>query len=100
MKTYTVVLSPELEGGYSVSCPATPGAVSQGDTRDGALANIAESMAAWCEVATEHGDRPLDETPALIAEQVAFVLGWKAEEGWPMLVETAAVQLPIAAAAA
>lgn len=100
MKTYTVVLSPELEGGFSVSCPAMPGAVSQGSTRDETLANITEAMAAWCEVAAEHGDGPLEETPQLVAEQVAFVLGWKAGEGWPLLVETAAVQLPIAAAAA
>ena len=42
VKTYTVVLSPELEGGFSVSCPAMPGALSQGATRDEALANIAE----------------------------------------------------------
>jgi predicted RNase H-like HicB family nuclease len=90
VKTYTVVLSPELEGGYSVSCPAMPGAVSQGDTRDDALANIAEAMAAWYEVAAEYGDGPLEETVQVVAEQVAFVLGWKAEEGWPLLVETAA----------
>lgn len=45
---YTVVLSPEPEGAwYSVTCPAMPGAVSQGRTREEALENIVESMMAW-----------------------------------------------------
>ncbi len=99
-KGYTVVLSPDPEsGGYSVSCPALPGAVSEGESRAVALANIAEAMAGWIEVAAEHGQSPLPETPELVAEEIALVLGYRAEEGWDLLVETAIVRPAMAAAA-
>jgi predicted RNase H-like HicB family nuclease len=101
MKGYTVVLSPDpVDGGYSVSCPAMPGAVSEGDTREQALTAAAEVMAAWLEIAAEDGYAPLDETPQLIADEVAFVLGYRAEEGWDLVVETAVVVMLSATAAA
>ena len=100
MKAYTVVLSPDPDGGYSVSCPAMPGAVSQGETREETLANIAEAMGLWLEVAADDGYAPLDEHPALIAKEVEFVLGWRAEEGLDLLVETAVVEPASIAAAA
>jgi hypothetical protein len=75
------------------------GALSQGDNREEALRNIQEAMEGWLEVATELGDAPLPETPELISAEVAFVLGWRAEEGWPLVVETATVTLPAAVAA-
>ncbi len=94
MKTYTVVLSPNEGSSYwSATCPAMPGSVSQGTGRKGALKNILEAMEGWLEVAQENGEGPIEETPELIAEEVAFVLGWKAEEGWPLLVETARVTM-------
>ena len=100
MRTFTVVLSPDPErGGYSVSCPAMPGALSQGETREETLRNIQEAMELWLEVATEHGEAPLDESPELVASEVAFVLGWRSEEGWPLVVETATVNLAAAVAA-
>ena len=100
MKSYTVVLCPNEGTTYwTVTCPAMPGAVSQGIGRKGALRNIAEAMEGWLEQATEDGYGPLPETPELIAKEIEFVLGWKAEEGWPLLVETAQVALrePVAA---
>jgi predicted RNase H-like HicB family nuclease len=100
MKAYTVVLSPEPESTrYSVSCPAMPGLATQGEDRDDALRNAREAMELWLEVATEHGEQAIPETPELIAEQIEFVLSWKAEEGWPLLLETAqvAVSVPVAA---
>lgn len=100
MKAYTVVLAPDLDTpGYSVTCPALPGAVSQGDDRQDALRNIKEAMELWLEVSAEGGAQALEETPELIADEIAFVLGWKAEEGWPLLVETATVVLAEAVAA-
>lgn len=100
MKGYTVVLSPDpVDGGYSVSCPAMPGALAQGDTREETLRAIAEVMAAWLEIAVEDGYGPLDETPDLIAKEVAFVLGYRAEEGWDLVVETTVVPPLVAAAA-
>ena len=40
-----VVLVPDAAGGYVVECPVIPGCISQGDTRDEALANIREAIA-------------------------------------------------------
>lgn len=94
--TFTVVLCPDEETGrYSISCPALPGAASEGETRDEALSNIREAMELWL----EDGSRPLEESPELIAAEIAFILGWRAEEGWPLIVETATLTLPAAVAA-
>ncbi|MGV8124369.1 MAG: type II toxin-antitoxin system HicB family antitoxin [Candidatus Xenobiia bacterium LiM19] len=41
---YKVVLEPAEEGGYTVYCPALPGCISEGNTRDEALVNIREAV--------------------------------------------------------
>lgn len=41
---YTVVLEREREGGFVETVPVLPGCVSQGDSREEALANIREAM--------------------------------------------------------
>ena len=41
---YTVILEREADGGYVVTVPVLPGCVSQGDTREEALANIREAI--------------------------------------------------------
>ena len=41
---YTVILERESDGGFVVSVPVLPGCVSQGDTREEALANIREAI--------------------------------------------------------
>ena len=90
---YTVILSPDpVEGGYTVICPAMPGAITEGDSREGALAAMAEVMSIWLEVAAEHGEEPLEETPKLVAEKVAEVLDDRAEEGWDFQIETTTVE--------
>lgn len=99
MGTYTVILSPET-GGYSVFCPAMPGAVSQGETRAEALANIAEAMEGWLAVEREFGGDALPETPELVAAKIAQVLGWRAEEGWDLTIETVPVLVIVNAVAA
>ncbi|MHC4064690.1 MAG: type II toxin-antitoxin system HicB family antitoxin [Planctomycetota bacterium] len=53
---YTVILEREPDGGYVASVPALPGCVSQGDTRDKALANIREAMELYLEDCIEAGD--------------------------------------------
>jgi len=53
---YTVVLETEPDGGYVVSVPALPGCVSQGDSRDEALANIREAIELYVEDCREAGD--------------------------------------------
>ena len=39
-----VVLTPDEDGGFVVECPLIPGCISQGDTREEALANIREAI--------------------------------------------------------
>ncbi len=101
MRTFTVVLSPDPErGGYSVSCPAMPGALSQGDTREETLRNIQEAMELWEETMAEKGLGPQQETPELIAAEVREVLQDRLDLGWEPLIETARVAINPAVAAA
>ena len=44
-----VVLEPCDEGGYTVYVPSLPGCISEGDTRDEALANIREAIELYLE---------------------------------------------------
>jgi predicted RNase H-like HicB family nuclease len=53
---YTVVLEQEQDGGYVASVPALPGCVSQGDTREAALANIREAIELYLDDCRDTGD--------------------------------------------
>jgi predicted RNase H-like HicB family nuclease len=53
---YTVVFEQEPDGGFVVTVPALPGCVSQGDSRDEALANIREAILAYVEALRKIGD--------------------------------------------
>ena len=63
---YEVMLMPEQDGGYSVTVPALPGCVSQGETRAEALAMIREAIELYLESLEAHGD-PI---PAIEIERV------------------------------
>lgn len=39
-----VLLEPSEDGGYTVTVPSLPGCISEGDTREEALANIREAI--------------------------------------------------------
>ena len=52
-----VVLRPGDDGYVVAECPVLPGVISQGRTRDEALANIREAI----ELALESGDEPRGE---------------------------------------
>ena len=47
--TFKVVLESSDEGGYTVYVPALPGCISEGDTREEALANIREAVELYLE---------------------------------------------------
>jgi predicted RNase H-like HicB family nuclease len=53
---YTVILEQEADGGYVAVVPALPGCVSQGNTRDEALANIREAADLYVEDCIASGD--------------------------------------------
>jgi predicted RNase H-like HicB family nuclease len=44
-----VVLEPSDEGGYTVYVPSLPGCISEGDSREAALANIREAIELYLE---------------------------------------------------
>lgn len=50
---YTAVFEPAEEGGYTVSIPALPGCISEGDTFEEAKRNIEEAAALYVEVLQE-----------------------------------------------
>ncbi|MBF0136082.1 MAG: type II toxin-antitoxin system HicB family antitoxin [Magnetococcales bacterium] len=45
----TVVLEPSEEGGYTVTVPALPGCISEGNSREEALENIREAIDLYLE---------------------------------------------------
>jgi predicted RNase H-like HicB family nuclease len=50
---YTVILEPQEEGGFTVRCFELPGAISQGETKEEALANIKEAIELVIEVLSQ-----------------------------------------------
>jgi len=44
-----VVLEPSEEGGYTVTVPALPGCISEGDSKEEALRNIREAIELYLE---------------------------------------------------
>jgi antitoxin HicB len=44
-REYTVILEPQPEGGYTVTVPALPGCITEGDTVEEALAMAQEAIA-------------------------------------------------------
>lgn len=67
-RSFSVVLTPQPEGGFFVDCPSLPGCYSQGETQDEALANIREAIELVLEDMAETGERPLKLPPPTIAE--------------------------------
>ncbi len=56
MPKYTVVLIPEEEGGYSVEVPALPGCVTQGRTREEAIAMASDAIGLYLESLKADGE--------------------------------------------
>ena len=47
--TFKILLEKSDEGGYTVSVPSLPGCVSEGDSKEEALANIREAIELYLE---------------------------------------------------
>lgn len=60
MRRYSVILTPDPEGGYAVRVPALPGCNTQGDTLSDALANAQGAVELCLETLKEMG-KPLPE---------------------------------------
>jgi predicted RNase H-like HicB family nuclease len=57
MMRFTVSLLPDPDGGFTAECIEVPGAISEGDTREEALANVQEAIALVLEVRREEARR-------------------------------------------
>ena len=61
MREYTVVLTPDPEqGGYTVTVPALPGCITEGDTYENALAMAQDAIRLYIESLVAHGE-PIPE---------------------------------------
>lgn len=52
---FTVTLDRDEDGVWIAECPSIPGCISQGDTKDVALANVKEAIQLCLEVRAERG---------------------------------------------
>lgn len=52
---FTVVIDRDEDGVWVIECPAIPGCVSQGSTKEEALVNIQEAIQLCLEVRAERG---------------------------------------------
>ena len=60
---YTVILTPEPDGGFTVTVPALPGCVTHGDDLDSARHNAREAIECHLASMIKHGEPiPADET--------------------------------------
>lgn len=48
----TIILEPQEEGGFTAYVPSLPGCISQGDTKEEAIANIKEAIELYLEADT------------------------------------------------
>lgn len=73
VRTYTIVLDPDLESGFTVTVPALPGCVTQGETVQECIANAEEAISLYLEDLTESGEAIPEETahPQLLQVTVA-----------------------------
>lgn len=68
---YTAVFEPDKEvGGYTVTIPALPGCISEGDTFEEALKNITEAAELYLKVMREHQQELLTEGTGVVIAPV------------------------------
>jgi predicted RNase H-like HicB family nuclease len=53
--TFTVTIDRDEDGVWIAECPSIPGCISQGETKDQAIANVQEAIALCLEVRAERG---------------------------------------------
>lgn len=70
IRRYHVLLERNDQAGYTVTVPALPAVVTQGDTREQALANAADAIRIYIESLQGHG-LPIPEDTDATLEEVA-----------------------------
>ncbi|HEX6349357.1 MAG TPA: type II toxin-antitoxin system HicB family antitoxin [Candidatus Dormibacteraeota bacterium] len=73
MHTYSIVVDPDLDGGYTVTVPALPGCITQGETVEECVANAQEAIGLYLEDLAASGEPIPEETepPQLLKVTVA-----------------------------
>jgi predicted RNase H-like HicB family nuclease len=66
---YRVIIERDEDGVFVAECPTLPGCISQGHTRDEAVANIRDAIAGYVESLHKHND-PI---PLPITEEIVEV---------------------------
>ncbi|HMQ76855.1 MAG: type II toxin-antitoxin system HicB family antitoxin [Flavobacteriales bacterium] len=61
-RTYRVLLTPEPEGGFTVSVPALPGCITYGESIDHALSMAKEAIELYVETLEAEGDPVPDDS--------------------------------------
>ena len=56
IRRFRVILDPNETGGYTVTVPALPGCITEGDTREEALSNIHEAIELYIESLIADGE--------------------------------------------
>ena len=56
MARYRVLIEQDEDGVFVAECPSLPGCVSQGRTRDEAIANIKDAIAGYLESLRKHNE--------------------------------------------
>jgi antitoxin HicB len=64
-----VIIEQDEDGKFVATCPTLPGCLSQGDTRQQALANIQDAIAGYIKSLRQHGE----PVPPPISEEVVEV---------------------------
>ena len=57
---FRVTVEPDEDGVFVAECPALPGCISQGKTRDEAMANIRDAIQGYLQSLKKHGE-PIPE---------------------------------------
>ena len=66
-RRYRVVIEQDEDGAFVAECPALPGCISQGKTRDEALGNIKEAIGAYIEaLESDHLPVPPEKFETLV----------------------------------
>ncbi len=64
---YRIVIEQDEDGQFVAECPALPGCISQGQSRDEAVANIKDAMAGYLASLKKHGEPiPLPITEEIV----------------------------------
>jgi len=72
--TFRVILTPEIDGGFVVTCPELPEVITQGDTRAEALDNAADALAEAVAGRMRRGDDVTAEEFACDEQEVFVAL--------------------------